>query len=114
MEKKGPLRKFLGEWEPILPRKKLLKDPPAVVFPTVGQLNSDLEALKESKLREWEARGIPSGIRDMAVALATNWASRTAAFAAPDRPDIQKQIVPGLFKRGIEEVSEPWIKAMTE
>lgn len=82
------------------------------VFVAGEYVDDELKKIEEAKRREWRARGLTDTQIEMALTLARNWASSMAEFAAPGMYDIQKKIVPSLFRRGLEEVSEAWIKAM--
>jgi hypothetical protein len=110
-----PIAKFRGRLvnrrtiilrEPIL--KRFLG---SIVFPGGIELDNELDRLTEEKLKEWEAMGVPPGMRSMALELAREWAAKMAEFAAPGMPDIQRSILPGLYKKGLD-VADRWVRSL--
>ena len=97
----GPVRRFL----------KNLRNaaPGSTITPSVdGQIKS----LREAKYAEWKAKGYPEALIDKAFLLADRWvSSQAAAWAPPDRPDVQAAIIQSAYPKGLE-VAESWIIAM--
>jgi len=103
---KGPLRKFLRNREPLLKR---LRSPQIAVYPPVDR---ELEVMRETKKREWKAKGYPEGLVDKALVLADRWVSSMAdAFAPPERRDVREAIIRSSYPKALE-VGEAWIVAM--
>lgn len=104
----GPLRRFLKEWKPIIPRKKFFEEQLAVYPP----VDKELETMREKKRREWLAKGYPSGLIDKALLLADRWASSMAeTWAPPGREDIRKLILKSAYPKALS-VAQEWIEAM--
>jgi len=107
----GPLRRFLREWKPILPRKKLFEGEKTAIYPPTDKV---LESMREAKKREWLAKGYPEGLVEKALLLADRWVSEMAeAFAPPGRMDIRQEIIKASYPKALE-VAEKWLKAMSE
>jgi len=107
----GPLRKFLREWKPILPRKKLFEGQKTAIFPPTDRV---LESMREEKRREWLAKGYSEALVEKALLLADRWVSEMAeAFAPPERMDIRQEIIRSSYPKALE-VAEHWLEAMSK
>ena len=99
----GPVRRLLKEWQPLLPRPKLL-----------GQVNSELEKLREAKKTEWLSRGYSPALVDKALLLAERSASGIADTSTPsDRPDVRDVVLKHSYPKCLE-VANDWIKAVSK
>jgi len=105
----GPLRRFLREWKPIIPRRKIFEGEVTAIYPPTDRV---LESMREAKRREWLAKGYPEGLVDKALLLADRWVSSMAsAFAPPERMDIRQEIIRASYPKALE-VAEHWIQEM--
>lgn len=107
----GPVRKFLREWKPILPREKLFKEflgassPPVLVG---GEwVDADIDRLIEEKQKEWRERGYTENQIRMATDLARGWISKMSEAFAPDelKSAVARHIAPKAL-----EVADSWLK----
>jgi hypothetical protein len=101
--------KFLKEWKPLIPRKKifgeLLTSPPVIVAGT--EVDSEIDRMIEAKKAEWRAKGYSENLIRMAEDLARGWiAKMTEAFAPPEvKQAVAKHITPKAI-----EVADAWIR----
>ena len=105
MSESGPLRKWLKDREPLIPRPRVLESP--VTYP----VNSEIEKMREAKRIEWERKGYPPGLINKALSLADNWISSLAATFGGGQPEIREAIIRSSYPCALE-VAEKWITAM--
>ena len=88
---------------------------------TLKPVDSKLEAMIEEKRREWARRGLPERLIDMAVELATNWASEISRWSIKhlegvlpreELERVEKEILAKYLKEGLDRVAEKWIREM--
>ena len=106
MSESGPLRKWLKDREPLLPRPRVLESP--VTYP----VNSEIEKMREAKRIEWTRKGYPPGLINKALSLADGWVESMArAFTPPGRPDVREAIIRGSYEKALS-VADSWISTM--
>lgn len=107
----GPIRKFIREWKPILPREKLLKEffgepsPPVLIG---GEwVDAEIDRMIEEKQKEWRTRGYTENQIRMATDLAKGWISKMSEAFAPEelKSAVAKHITPKAL-----EVADSWLK----
>ena len=65
------------------------------------------------KINEWRIRGVSDYFIDKAVKLAYKWADEQSRYIYPQAEFMRKLLYYHLLERGINDVSEKWIKKMT-
>ncbi|MEM2351998.1 MAG: hypothetical protein QXT26_06285 [Thermoproteota archaeon] len=103
----GPIRSFLREWKPILPRPKLFGE--SIYVTGVGEVDSEIESMIEAKKREWRAKGASENLIRMAEELAREWASKMTAAFAP--PELRATVLKYNMAKALE-VADRWITRM--
>jgi hypothetical protein len=94
------------------PIRRFLKRSPLIV-PSSGELlDASIESIKREKIEEWVSRGVPPRMSDYAITLAEKYAEGMSNFLFANDPDMQKKMLPSLFKAALEKVSEPWISGI--
>ena len=113
--RRRPLRDLLGNRPTLILEEPLVKrlgvDP--LIVPSTGEaVDTSIDVVKREKIEEWRAKGVPEGMSKFAVKLAEEYAQGMAEFMLPGEPDMQKAVLPTLFKSSLKKVSEPWIKGV--
>ena len=110
--KEGPLRKWLREREPLIPRRKLIS---SSLSPEVTRLEVDsaLKEMKEAKKRDWRARGYSENLIGMAEDLSDEWITSMARAWATDMPEVQRAIVRANYGKALD-VADRWIRKIGE
>jgi len=98
---KGPVRRWLSERKPFLFSQ-------AAVYPPVDR---ELEAKRETKRREWKARGYPDALIERALLLADGWISSLADTFGGGDPKVREAIIRSSYDKALS-VGENWIVAM--
>ena len=109
--KNEPVRRFLRERETIVPRKKLVD----IFGHQVTRLDVDtrLESLRESKRREWLAKGYSPALVDKALDLADEWPTALAESFLPGMPEAQRKMVELNYPKALA-TAERWIVEMAK
>ena len=110
-----PIRRFLRERETIVPRKKLVDLIETRSSHQVTRLDVDtrLESLRESKRREWLARGYSPALVDKALDLADEWPAALAESFLPGMPEAQRKMVELNYPKALA-TAERWIVEMAK
>jgi len=101
----GPIRKWLKEWEPLVPRPRLLET--TAIYPPV---DNEIEMKREAKRLEWEKKGYPEKLIEKAFLLADRWISSLADSFGTNK-EVREAIIRGSYDKALS-VAENWIVAM--
>jgi hypothetical protein len=106
--------KFVKEWQPLIPRKKILGELMGVIRVDMEEVDHELERMFEDKAREWRAKHYPEKLIAMAHDLADSWAKSMAeAFAPAEAPEIRKAIIKHVYPKALH-AADQWITKMGE
>jgi len=105
--------KFLKEWKPIIPRKKILGElmssPPVLIG---GEwIDSEIDKLIETKKAEWRRAGYSENLIGMAEDLARGWIAKMSEAFAP--PELKEAVARHIAPKAIE-VADKWITKLGE
>jgi len=103
----GPLRKFLHEWKPLIPRKKLLGE----IIVAGTPVDAEIETMLEEKKREWRMKGYSEKLIRMAEDLAKGWVAKLSEAFAP--PEVREAVVRHMFPKALETASK-WLETLGE
>jgi hypothetical protein len=106
MFEEGPVRRFIKEWKPIIPRKKLLGE----IIVAGTPVDAEIERMLEEKKAEWRRRGYPENFIKMAGELASEWVASISSAFAP--PELREALVRYNMRKGLE-VADHWITTMS-
>jgi hypothetical protein len=107
MFEEGPLRRFLKEWKPIIPRKKLLGE----IIVAGTPVDAEIERMLEEKKKEWRAKGYSESLIRMAEELARGWTAKMTEAFAP--PEVKEAVARHTFPKSLE-VADAWIRKIGE
>jgi predicted RNA-binding Zn-ribbon protein involved in translation (DUF1610 family) len=101
--------KFLKEWKPLIPRKKLIGElmtsPPVLISGT--WVDSEIDKMIEAKKAEWRAKGYSENLIRMAEDLARGWIAKMSEAFAP--PEVKQAVARHITPKAIE-VADAWIQ----
>jgi hypothetical protein len=101
--------KFIKEWKPLIPRKKLLGElmtsPPVLISGT--WVDSEIDKMIEAKKAEWRAKGYSENLIHMAEDLCRGWISKMAEAFAP--PEVKQAVARHITPKAIE-TADAWIQ----
>jgi len=105
--------KFIKEWKPLIPRKKILGElmssPPVLVG---GEwVDSEIDRLIEAKKAEWRKAGYSENLIRMAEDLAHGWITKMTEFFAP--PEVKEAVARHIAPKAVE-VADAWIRRIGE
>jgi len=103
----GPIRRFIKEWQPIIPRKKLLGE----IIVAGTPVDAEIERMLEEKKREWRAKGYSESLIRMAEELARSWTAKMTEAFAP--PEVKEAVARHTFPKSLI-VADNWIKTIGE
>jgi hypothetical protein len=106
-EVEGPVRKFLREWKPLIPRKKLLGE----IIVAGTPVDAEMERMLEEKKREWRSKHYPEKLISMAEDLARGWVAKLSETFAP--PEVREAVIRHMFPKALD-VASKWIETMGE
>jgi hypothetical protein len=101
--------KFITEWKPLIPRKKLLGElmtsPPVLISGT--WVDGEIDKMIEAKKAEWRAKGYSENLIRMAEDLARGWIAKMSEAFAP--PEVKQAVARHITPKAIE-VADAWIQ----
>lgn len=113
--KNEPVRRFLRGRETVIPRKKLVDilegSPRSSRQVTRLDVDTRLESLRESKRREWLAKGYSPALVEKGLSLADEWPVALAESFLPGMPEAQRKLVELNYPKALA-TAERWVEEM--
>lgn len=81
------------------------------------EYDNEIAKIRAEKIREWKERGLSDKLIDYAIRLAEGWSEKmiewSTRYLPPEmKEQVARQLSVPMFKKALEEVSEPWIKGV--